>query len=457
MEPGHRWFWHAPWRLLWRLSWRLFWRPIRRVAVAWVWTSALALGWSSAAAQAPSGQPDAVGLSASRLQRVEAFIARQQADGKLAGAVTVVARRDRLVVLKAQGFADLATQRALRNDDIFQIQSMTQPITAVAVLMLLEEGRLLLSDPIAHYLPEFADMKVAVAQADAPDGFVLVPARRGITIHDLLTHRAGLVGVPPSNSPAHRLRRQALQALPADGNFTLEQFVKNLAASPLDSQPGSTVGYGWAADVLGRLVEVVSGRSLAEFFAQRIFEPLGMADTSFVVPAAKRQRVVTAYGRATDGKLAPVAPFSMAPTFFSASGNLFSTPADYLRFCQMLLDSGSPGGSAGGNLAGQPVRPRLLGRKSVELMTARHVEAWPAPHLAGQHVGLGVAVRSASGESGLIGSAGAYGWSGGYNTYFRIDPQEQMVLMLFVQQAYTPGDQALQFGFHNTVMQAIID
>jgi CubicO group peptidase (beta-lactamase class C family) len=300
-----------------------------------------------------------------------------------------------------------------------------------------------------------------VAQADAPDGNVLVPVRRGITIHDLLTHRAGFVGVPPGNSPADRLRRVAVQALPANWDFTLEQYVKNLAASPLDSQPGSTVRYGPAADVLGRLVEVVSGRPLSEFFAERIFAPLGMVDTSFAVPMDKRHRVVTAYGRAAGGQLLAVAPFSMAPKFISASGNVYSTPADYLRFCQTLLDGGQVGGSAGGDAgktaAGQTAGPRLLSRKSVELMTARHVDAWPAPHLAGQHVGLGVAVRSASGDSGLIGSAGAYGWSGGYSTYFRIDPREQLILMLFVQQAYIPGDQELQFGFHNTVMQAIID
>ena len=421
-----------------------------------LWPALLLLASATAVAQAPVKTPEDVGMSASRLQRVDAFIARMQAQGKLAGAVTVVARRGQVVAMNAQGLADIETQRPLRTDDIFQIQSMTQPITVVAVLMLLEEGRFLLSDPIARFLPEFAEMKVVVPQADAPEGYVLAPVRRAITLHDLLTHRAGFIGVPPSiNPPAEALRRKVAQTLPAKYDFTLEQYVKNLASSPLDSQPGTTLRYGPATEVLGRLVEVVSGRTLPEFFAERIFQPLGMVDTFFTVPVDKRARVVTAYGRSAEGALVKVPPYSMAPKFFSAAGNVFSTPADYLRFCQMLLGNGQGQGprSVDGKLPG----PRLLSRKSVELMTARHVESYPMPWLAGQHVGLGVSVRTAGGESGLTGSAGAYGWSGGYNTYFRIDPKEDLILMLFVQQAFSPGDQELQFTFHNTVMQAIAD
>ena len=416
----------------------------------------MSLACGAVVAQAPPSRPEAVGMSTERLQRVDAFIARLLAESKLAGAVTVVARRGQLVMLKAQGLADIEGQRPMRTDDIFQIQSMTQPITVVAVLMLLEEGRFLLSDPIARFLPEFADTKVVVPQADAPEGYVLAAVRRGITIHDLLTHRAGFIGVPPSiNPPAEALRRKVAQTLPANFDFTLEQYVKNLASSPLDSQPGTTLRYGPATEVLGRLVEVVSGRTLPEFFAERIFQPLGMVDTSFTVPVDKRSRVVTAYRRSPERTLVAVPPYSMAPKFFSAAGNVFSTPMDYLRFCQMLLSSGQS--QASSSVDGKSPGVRLLSRKSVELMTARHAEAFPMPWLAGPHVGLGVSVRTAGGESGLIGSAGAYGWAGGYNTYFRIDPKEDLILMLFVQQALIPGEQELQFGFHNTVMQAIVD
>jgi len=403
------------------------------------------LASAPAAAQMPTARPEAVGMSSARLLRVDAFIARMQAEGKLAGAVTAVARRGQVVSLKAHGLADIETQRAMRPDDIFQIQSMSKPIAVVAVLMLLEEGRFLLSDPVAKFLPEFRDMKVAVAKADATDGFVLVPAQRAITVHDLLTHRAGLAGVPTSNTPAEVQQRVALQALRASGDFTLEQAVRTLASTPLDSQPGSAFKYGPSVDVLGRLVEVVSGRPIAQFLFERIFQPLGMKDTSFVVPAGKHARVVSAYARSAEKGLVKLQPYALAPHYHSTAGNLFSTAADYLRFCQMLLN--------GGELGGQ----RLLSRKSVELMTARHLEAFPLSFRAGQHVGLGVAVRTAGGESGLLGSAGAYGWNGGYNTYFCIDPQEKLILIFMPQQQFVPPDMELQSGFHNTVMQAVDD
>ena len=440
--------------------------PLCAMAVVWFGAALLAgLLGAPAQAQSQASAPDAVGLSAQRLQRVDDFIARQQAEGKLAGAVTVVARRGQLVSMKAHGFADLASQRVMRPDDIFQIQSMSKPVGVVALLMLLEEGRFLLSDPVARFLPEFADMKVAVAQADAPGGFVLVPARRAITIHDLLTHRAGFAGLPVSNSPADVLMRRARQQLPADGDYTLAASVQNLAGTPLDSQPGSGFKYGPAGEVIGRLVEVVAGQPLADFLHQRIFQPLGMVDTGFGVPPDQRARVVTAYARSADQRLVALPPYALAPRFHSTGGNLFSTPADYLRFCQMLLDGGAVlarpvGGGGGGGVGdgrGAPAGQRLLSRKSVELMTARHVDALPQVFMAGQQFGLGLAVRTAGGESGLLGSAGAYGWSGGYNTYFRIDPQEQLILMLFAQQAFRPPDMELQYGFHNTVMQAIID
>ena len=202
-------------------------------------------------------------------------------------------------------------------------------------------------------------------------------------------------------------------------------------------------------------MEVVSGRSLPEFFAERIFQPLGMVDTFFTVPVDKQPRVVKAYDRSAKGALVPLPPYSMTPKFFSAAGNVFSTPSDYLRFCQMLLGKGQIQGPRGAD--GKPAGIRLLSRKSVELMTARHVESYPMAFLAGQQVGLGLAVRTASGESGLLGSAGTFGWSGGYNTYFRIDPEEDLILLLFVQQAFNPGELEIQYGFHNVVMQAIDD
>jgi CubicO group peptidase (beta-lactamase class C family) len=399
----------------------------------------------SAAPSQSTTKPEAAGMSTERLRRVDAFVARLQAEGKLTGAVTVVARRGQVVMLAAHGFADLETKRPMRTDDIFQIQSMTKPIATVAALMLLEEGRFLLSDPVEKFLPEFRDMKVAVAKPDAPGGYVLVPAEHRITIHDLLTHRAGFTGLPPSNSPAEVLRRQARRSLPANGDFTLAEYVRNLAASPLESQPGTTFKYGPATAVLGRLIEVVAGQPLDEVFRDRIFRPLGMDDTFFCVPATKQARVVPAYEFSPGQGLVKLPADPMVTRLFSADGNLFSTAADYLRFCQMLLNSGELDGR------------RLLGRKTVELMTARQVDAMPMPFFRGQYFGLGVAVQKADGESGLIGSPGTYGWSGGYNTYFRIDPQEKLILIFLTQQAFSPANLELQYGFHNTVMQAIVD
>jgi CubicO group peptidase (beta-lactamase class C family) len=370
---------------------------------------------------------------------------RLQAEGKLAGAVTLVARRGQLVSLKAHGFADIESKRPMRADDIFQIQSMTKPVATVMTLMLVEEGRFLLSDPVAKFLPEFGDMKVAVAKPDAAEGYVLVPVERGITIHDLLTHRAGFTGLPPSNSPAEILRRKAVQSLPKNGDFTLEEFTKHLAASPLDTHPGATFKYGPSTVVLGRLIEVVTGQTLDKVLQDRIFKPLGMIDTSFAVPLEKQLRVAPAYSLSAEKILVKLPLDSLTPRFFSAGGNLWSTAADYLRFSQMLLNNGE--------LDGQ----RLLSRKSVELMTERHVDKIPLPFMPGQYFGLGVAVRKADGDSGLIGSPGTFGWSGGYNTYFRIDPHEKLIVMLFTQLAFSPTNLELQYGFHNTVMQAITD
>jgi CubicO group peptidase (beta-lactamase class C family) len=413
--------------------------------LALVLLAAISTAIFPAYSQSSIAKPESVGVSSERLKRVDKFMERLQTDGKLAGAVTVVARHGQLVSLKAHGLADLDTKRPMRIDDIFQIQSMTKPIATVMTLMLLEEGRFLLSDPVTKFLPEFRDMKVAVAKADAPDGYVLVPAERSITIHDLLTHRAGFTGLPPSNSPAEILRRKAVQTLAPNDNYTLDEYVKHLAASPLESQPGSAFKYGASTIVLGRLIEVATGQTLDKVLQDRLFAPLQMIDTSFVVPTEKHKRIVPAYSLVPEKGLVKLPPDSFSPRFFSASGNLWSTPADYLRFCQMLLN--------GGELDGQ----RLLSRKSIELMTARHVDAIPLKFLPGQYFGLGVAVNKGDGDSGLIGSPGAYGWSGGYNTYFRVDPQEKLIMLLFTQLAFSPSNLDLQYGFHNTVMQAVID
>ena len=400
-------------------------------------TSLMAL----AASPFPTATPEEVGLSAPRLQRVDQFIERLQREHKLAGAVTLVARRGKLVSLQALGYADLESRRAMRVDDLFHLQSMTKPIATAVALQLMEQGRLDLQDPVAKFLPEFVDMRVAVARPDAPGR---VPVARQITVLDLLTHRAGFAGgLPPRDSPAERLFREAQKTLPADDDFTLEQYVKHLATSPLDAQPGAAFRYGPATTVLGRVIEVVSGQSLDVAFRERVFKPLGMTDTFFAVPEAQRSHVVIPYVLKHGQGLTRLPLDPMNPRFLSAGGNLFGTATDYLRFCQMLLNGGELDGT------------RVLSRQSVELMRATHVDALPMPFLAGHSFGLGVAVRKADGPAGLLGSPGTFGWSGGYNTYFRIDPAKQLVIALFTQLAFSPLELELQTGFHNLAMQAI--
>jgi CubicO group peptidase (beta-lactamase class C family) len=393
----------------------------------------------------PTAAPAEVGISAERLQRVDEFIERQQLENKLAGAVTLIARHGKLVSLKAHGYADLEARRPVRVDDLFNLQSMTKPIATVAALQLMEEGRLQLADAISKFLPEFSDIKVAVGRADAPDGFDLVPMTRPITVLDLMTHRAGFTGLPPSDTPAARLRREALKLLPPNGGFTLEQYVSHLAASPLESQPGIAFRYGPATIVLGRVIEVLTGQTLDSAFRERIFRPLDMTDTFFAVPEGQRARVAPPYALKAEQGLTRVPLGAMDPTFLSAGGNLFGTAIDYLRFCQMLLNGGELNGI------------RVLSRQSVDLMTTRQVDPIPLPFMSGQYFGLGVAVLKADGQAGLIGSPGTFGWSGAYNTYFRVDPSEKLVVVLMTQLQLLTFDLKLQYGFHNTAMQVIND
>lgn len=406
------------------------------------WVLVVGLIGAEGAAPLPVAKPEEAGFSSERLQRVGAFVGQLQRDGKIAGAVTIVARRGKLVQLEAQGFADVEAKRAMRTDDIFALASMTKPIATVGVLMLVEEGRILLSDPLEKFLPEFREMKVAVPQPNAPGGYQLVPAERSITIHDLLTHRAGFPGQPSGNRPAAGLRREGMKAMTPDS--TLADFASHLAKIPLDNQPGAEWRYGDSTALLGRVIEVVSGKTLDVYLRERIFEPLGMNDTAFGVPAEKLGRLAALYSRAPDTQLVKASPLATSTHFFSAGGGLFSTASDYVRFCQMLLNGGELGGR------------RLLGRKSVELMSAVHVEHIPLGFLRGQGFGLGVAVQKPGGDSGLLGSPGTYGWSGAYNTYFRIDPVEKMVFAIFVQQ--TPANNLeIQYGFQNLVMQAVVN
>jgi CubicO group peptidase (beta-lactamase class C family) len=263
----------------------------------------------------PTATPEAVGLSTGRLAGIDGFVERMQRDGKVAGTVTLLARHGKLVSLKAHGYADLESRRAMRVDDIFHLQSMTKPIATVAVLQLMERGLLQLSDPVAKFLPAFADMKVVIERTGAPGTFDLVPAARPMTILDLMTHRAGFVGLPPRDSPAARLQREAGKSLPANQDYTLDRFVAHLAALPLDTQPGTVFRYGPSTIVLGRVIEVITGKPLDVALQEQIFRPLGMTDTFFAVPEDKRSRVVSPYALKPGQGLVRIPLDAMAPRF----------------------------------------------------------------------------------------------------------------------------------------------
>ncbi len=407
----------------------------------------LAVAGMLTAAELPRVKPEEAGVSGERLRRVHALLERYIGKGEIAGSVAVVARKGKVVHFEAQGMADLATKQAMTEDHIFRLASMTKPVTSLAVMMLHEEGRFLLDAPVANFLPEFANMQVAVANGPherAAGGYRLVPAERPITIRHLLTHTAGLASgtAGPTMGAAAGLARQWK---PTE---TLEEVIPRLAKLPLNFQPGTAWEYGPSVDVLGRLVEVVSGMPLDRFFRERIFDPLGMKDTWFFVPDDRLGRLATNYRKA-DGKLekyVSAGPDTRGGRYFAGGGGLAGTARDYLRFCQMLLN--------GGELDGK----RLVSRKTVEAMTVNQIGELPLwqDTYKGYGFGLGFRVRKELGQSATLGSVGEYGWGGAHGTYFWIDPKEQMIGILMIQ--LNPyAHLHLRPEFQNAVTQAIVD
>lgn len=400
------------------------------------------------AGSVPAGKPEPAGVSSDRLQRIHAAVQRHIGAGAITGAVTLVARQSRLVHLEAHGLMDLESKRPMEKDAIFRLASMSKPVTAVAVLMLVEEGKIRLGDPISRFLPEFKEMQVAVLRpnpnraaaatgAAAPPSFYTVPADREITVRDLLTHTSGLMSW---QSPI-----PAPQPQPTD---TLATYVPHLAKVPLDFQPGAQWSYSGRAgcDVLSRIVEIASGQSYDEFLRTRLFEPLGMKDTFFYPPDGRRPRLVTLYERTPNGlrKAANQDGFSM-PGYFSGAAGLMSTAEDYLQFAQMLLN--------GGELSGK----RILSPRTVELMGSNHVGDMFNGKLGrpahGMGFGLLVAVIQDSTAAGLRVSNGSFGWDGAFGTQTWIDPKEKMVTIIMMQ-TQTP---LLQRDFENAVLQSLIE
>jgi CubicO group peptidase (beta-lactamase class C family) len=382
------------------------------------------------AAASSAAQTQVRGLSRERLERVRAALAATVERGELAGGVVLVARRGEVAYFEAVGLADQASRRPMRRDSIFRIASMTKPVTSVAALMLLEEGRFQLSDPVARYIPQLGGLKVLRDPTGPLDA--VEDLAREMTIRDLLTHTSGLTASFMGEAPIH----QAYEKQGITGSRTPHDpatFIARLATLPLAHQPGTRFAYGTSTDVLGHLVAVVSGQPFEAFLAERIFEPLGMGDTGFVVPAAKLERLTTRYAPAEGGGLQVTDPggpdslWARPRRFASGAGGLVSTAPDYLRFAQMLAN--------GGELDGV----RLLGRKTVELMTLPHLTAqerevtFLARVFPGVSFGLGVSVLEDVARRGLPGSVGSFGWGGAAGTHFWVDPHEQLIGILMVQ------------------------
>ena len=406
------------------------------------------------ATHATTPAPAAAGFSTERLARLHAgmqgFVDRHEAGG----IVTLIARNGRIADLHAVGALDAAGRTPMRTDAIFRVASMTKPVTSVAVMMLYEEGKLLLTDPVAKFIPAFTSSTVLEAGASAP-----VPARRGITIRDLLTHRSGLTyGFLNGGAVGNAYRQNGVTDGLGPTSMTLEEGINVLAAQPLVAQPGAAWNYSLSTDVLGRVVEVVSGQRFEAFLRERIFTPLKMVDTGFIVPDAKRPRfaaLLTSDGKGglremTDPEslgnvvMSPLAAYREGRTYFSGGAGLASTARDYARFAQMLLNGGTLDGT------------RLLGPKSVELMTTSHTADLPANALmgVGNQFGLGFRVLTDLGASQALGSAGMYGWEGIYGTKFWVDPKEKLVAIVMVQRY--PGQAAVFTAFQPLVYQSLV-
>lgn len=394
-------------------------------------------------------EPASLGFDARRLGRIREALERDVAEQRIPGAVVGVARHGQLAYLEGVGYRDKTANASMWADAIFSIASMTKPMTSVAIMLLHEEGRLLLTDPASKFLPQLAGMKVA--KSPVSDVLETVAADREMTVQDLLRHTSGLTYRDRGPGAAYKVYPGS--SITAAVAYDKEAFLDALAKSPLVYQPGTVWEYGFSTDILGLIVEAVSGQSLGAFLKERLWGPLGMADTGFVVPQSSAGRYAHALPNdPLTGQPQPVHHATGAVMKWeSGGGGAVSTAADYLRFTQMLLNGGVLGDT------------RILGRKTVELMRADHLGpeivnriTTMDPSCNGYGFGLGFAVRRQAGVAGMLGSAGDYYWSGVYGTYFWIDPSEQLTTVVM---AAAPGLTRLRYRqlVRALVLQALVD
>jgi len=401
--------------------------------------------------------PESVGLSSERLARIEAHLDRRYiAPQKIAGALTLVARKGEVAYLGTQGQMDIERSKPMAEDTIFRIYSMTKPITSVGLMMLYEHGHFQLDDPVYKFIPEWRDLRVY--QTGNHPNWTTTPCQRPMTIRDLFTHMSGLTYDFMHRTNLDRAYRRL--NVGRDRQKDLRAMVETLAGLPLEFSPGTAWNYSVSTDVLGYLIELISGTPLDEYFRREIFEPLGMIDTGFVVPEDKIDRFAANYTRGRDKKPyleddPETSVYARPTSYFSGGGGLVSTAADYLQFCRMLLNRGELNGH------------RLLGRKTLELMTSNHlpegqdltdlaVGAFSETTYEGVGFGLGFSVQLDLAKSQIVGSPGEFAWGGAASTAFWVDPAEDLIT-IFMTQLMPSGTFNFRGQLKSIIYPAIID
>jgi len=418
----------------------------------------LALGWAGAVAAQELkavAHPEHLGFSPPRLERVTAAYQGYIDRGELPGAVLLIARGDKIAYLRAVGYQDREKKTPMKTDAIFRLASMTKPIVSVAAMMLVEEGRLDLAAPVSNYLPEFKDLQVGVETTDAATGkpaLTMVPQKRPMTVQDLMRDTSGLVYGQFGDQLVHQAYRDANVS---DRNQTLAEFITKLSKLPLAHQPGEVWEYSMSIDVLGRVVEVVSGVELDRFIAEHIAAPLSMTATDFYVNEPNLPRLAEPQA-GSDGNRPALPDVTKKPRFLSGGGGLTASAGDYLQFAEMLLNAGEYNGV------------RLLAPHTVALMTSDALppgigyseraltvtgDIAPTPAM-GQGFGLGFAVRKEVGHNPLPGSVGNFYWTGAWGTTFWVDPQEKLIAIQMIQVPFAAGGQ-YRHAFRNLVYQAV--
>jgi CubicO group peptidase (beta-lactamase class C family) len=426
-------------------------RKTTRAFLAALLSAICCLAIGTAAATAPTGRPEDVGFSTERLKRVSELVQRHITAGSFSGAVTLVARNGRIIHHEASGLMDVEAKKPMPKDGIFRIMSMTKPVIGVSIMMMIEEGKVRLQDPISKFIPEWKNMTVGVALPAAPGGgaggaatgaagstapeprYYTVPSEREVTIRDLLTHTSGLVSGPISNAAA-----RAVAAGPRD---TLADFIPRLGKVPLEFQPGTRWAYSATAafDVLSRVVEIAAGVPIDRFVKQRILDPLEMKDTGYVVPNGN-PRLVKLYSRTADGLRPAADPAFMNGVYFSGGGGLVSTATDYAQFALMLANNGELNGA------------RLLSPRSVDLMDSVFAPDTLPGRPKGESFGLSMRVVNDPVARNSYLTEGSFGWSGAFGTHFWVDRKEKLIAIAMTQ----TSNQEFLRDFENMVMQAVV-